>query len=251
MWDYTLGVGEYTAEELAIMAKTYDACIAELDDLFADLIGRLEAGGYLENTVVVLTSDHGEHLGEKHMLDHQFSLYEGVVRVPLVLFYPAVIPQGRRAAPVSNFDLFPTLLGLAGIPASDGTQRAIDLLDAGANTSTRERLAEYPSDFDHALEGVRMRHPDWDPSPFQRRLTAFFVGDHKLIWASDGRHELYDLAQDPEELVDLAATDPERLAALLDQLGQAVHSLDAFPYDEAREPELSREQQERLEALGY
>ncbi|MDP7571592.1 MAG: sulfatase-like hydrolase/transferase, partial [Myxococcota bacterium] len=78
-------LGDYSRAELAVTRATYDATIRQLDDLFANLLSALEERGYLEDTVVVLTADHGELLGEHHMLDHQYALHEPLLRVPLVI----------------------------------------------------------------------------------------------------------------------------------------------------------------------
>ena len=249
MWSYTFGLHEYPAEDLSAMAAAYDACILELDRLFQDLIERLSAAGHLDDTIVVLTGDHGEHLGEHHMLDHQYSVYQGVVHVPLVLYGPGVVEPGRSSAPVSNFDVFPTLLQLAGIaPPAGLDSKAVSLLDPAEN---RWRLTEYPSDFVKPIKDVSKLQPDWDPTPFRRRLTALYEDRYKLIWASDGSHELYDLEADPNEERDLAASDPERLETLLDSLGDVLGAVNLYEYDGTFEEELSEEQRQRLEALGY
>ena len=79
---------------------------------------------------MILTYDHGEHLGEQHMLDHQYSLYESLLRIPLIVHYPSKLAAGRDASPVMNFDLFPTLLQLAGIDRSQSEgSHALSLLD--------------------------------------------------------------------------------------------------------------------------
>ena len=95
MWRYVFRLREMTPEEARVSSGIYDAAIAELDELLADLIGRLEARGLLRNTIVVLTADHGEHLGEHHLLDHQFSLYDDLMRVPLVIHFPGRVEPGR------------------------------------------------------------------------------------------------------------------------------------------------------------
>jgi arylsulfatase A-like enzyme len=70
VWSYTFGLLEYSEEELEILRATYDAALAELDGLLQELVTTLEERGDLENTIVVLVSDHGEQLGDHHMLDH-------------------------------------------------------------------------------------------------------------------------------------------------------------------------------------
>ena len=77
---------------------TYDATLLELDELLRDLLEALREAGHLDDTIVILTSDHGEQLGEHHMLDHQYSVYQTVLHVPLVVRAPGRLAPGPRAA---------------------------------------------------------------------------------------------------------------------------------------------------------
>ncbi len=251
MWEYTFGLRDYDDEELALTAATYDAALRELDDLFASLLDALATAGQLENTVVVLTSDHGEHLGEHHMLDHQYSVYQPLLRVPLVISAPGRVEPGRDDRPVSSVDLFPTLLALAGVEAPEaGRSRGRSLLEPPA---PRLRLAEEPAVSQVGIQQVKRAHPDWDPSPFQRRLRALVDGRSKLLWGSDGRVELYDLAADPLEERDLAASQPGeagRLRQRLDGFYASLRHCDPAALAEVPEP-TSPEERRMLEALGY
>lgn len=249
MWCYTFGFHDYSPADLEILARLYDACLLELDGLFEELITALEAGGHLENTIVVLVSDHGEHLGEQHMLDHQYSLYEPLLRVPLVIHCPGMIKPGREARPVVNFDLFPTLLELAGLespgPPSLHTHTLLDPQD------DRVRLAEYPSDLDNPIENVKRIYRNWDPTPFRRRMTALYDGRLKYIHASDGTHELYDLEADPGEERNLLTERQEDAERLRGTIRRLLADTIPFDYSTADGPELSDEQIERLRSLGY
>ena len=246
-WEYTFGLHELSAEEIALIAGTYDAALAELDDHFAGLLASLDSAGRLDNTVVILTSDHGEHLGDHHRLGHQFSLYEGLIHVPLVIHYPERFPPGRDARPVSGLDLFPTLLELAGIGLpQDRTTHGVSLL---APDEQRVRLAEYP--VPHAsVENAARRHPEWDPSPWRRQLRAVYHGSLKQIVADDGHRELYRFTTDPAEANDLTAAEPETAERMTAQLREFVTSLEHWQPD-GPAPEISSEQFDRLKALGY
>lgn len=249
MWSYTFGFDEYSDEQLEIMARTYDATLIELDLLFARLLAALEAGGYLEDTVVVLTSDHGEHLGEHHMLDHQYSLYEPLIDVPLIIRYPKRFEPGREKRPVMNYDLFPTLLELASLepsPTSRGLARS--LLDPDPD---RERVAEYPSVFEDPQNAVRRRYPDFDPTPWARRLRSLEAGRYKLIWGEDGRHELYDLSLDPAESVNLYAREAREAQRMMRALDAVVEELGSENGSVGSASALDPEHRKRLELLGY
>lgn len=196
-WEYVFKLGEYTWFEQELIGLTYDAAICELDAMFGDLMASLKAGGHLDNTLVILTADHGELLGEHHMLDHQFSVHEPLVHVPLIIHYPAAFKPGRDDSPVMNFDLFPTLLSIANLDAPQAhSALAVDLLRPDPE---RQRIAEYLVPARHMFKSVKESFPTWDPTPFDRSLRAIRRGDQKFIWGSDGRHELYDLEVDPKE----------------------------------------------------
>jgi arylsulfatase A-like enzyme len=249
MWSYTFGLSEYSEAELELMARTYDATLTELDDLFAHLLDALEARGQLENTIIILTADHGEHLGEQHMLDHQYSLYAPVIAVPLAIRYPERIEPGRDARPVMNFDIFPTVLSLAAIePPADLVTRSRTLLDPAVD---RVRIAEYPAVFEKAQREVHEKNPSWDPAPFARRLRAFHEQGYKLIWGEDGRHELYNVVSDPLEEKNLVRERPELAKRMVESLDRYLVGLGATAEAQSVPPELPQQHREMLKGLGY
>jgi arylsulfatase A-like enzyme len=246
-WEFTFGLRDYTRSELRLTAETYDAALRELDDLFGDLLAALDDAGYLDDTIVVLTSDHGELLGEHHMLDHQYSLHEPVLRVPLVVLAPGRVAPGREAAPVTTLDLFPTLLGLLGVDDGEPTGAARDLL---APHSDRIRLAEDPASSTVGISHVLAAHPGWDPTPFRREQRALYQGPFKYLWGSDGRHALYDVLADPGENSDRSQAAPQRAAKLRAALDARVARL--APCTASAAPSgHSPEETELLRSLGY
>jgi arylsulfatase A-like enzyme len=248
MWAYTFGVHEYSVDELALTAATYDATLAELDDIFSKLLAALEKSGHLEDTVIILTSDHGEQLGEHHMLDHQYSLYDPLLRVPLIVHYPKAFSPGRESRPVSNFDLFPTLLEVLNISSSaTGSVSAISLLHPSPD---RVRMAEYPAFFQRPLASIKEEYPSFDSASWERHLRAIFEGDHKFIWGSDGRHELYDLGKDPDELVNLLPAEATVGAKIEATLANRVERMRPR-FEGGPPPQVSEEMMRRLGGLGY
>lgn len=248
-WAYTFGAAEYTEEELMLTNKTYDAALLELDDLFGRLIESLERRGALQDTIVVLTSDHGEHLGEHHMLEHQYSLYDVVLEVPLLVCYPKAFEPGRDSRPVMSFDLFPTLLRLAGLPQPARSAECMDLADVPAQ---RLRLSEYPEALRAPFQtvGRTLSGPSGDRTRWLRSLRALTDSPLKLICGSDGSRELYDTAADPGELANLADAQADRWAEQCRRLQHVLGRLTARGPREAL-ARMDREQVERLRALGY
>lgn len=144
--------------------------------------------------MVVLTSDHGDMLGEKGLW-YKMSPYERSSRVPLILRGPReLVPAGRFANPVSLLDLLPTLVELAGAepPGSGGIAGGVSLLesarreDAGASPQERDILLEYLAEGTH--------HPQ----------VTVVRGPLKLVRCPGDPDQLFDLAADPHELRNLA-----------------------------------------------
>jgi len=251
MWEFTFGLGEYSDDELMLTGATYDATLIELDDLLRDLLETLREAGHLDDTIVILTSDHGEQLGEHHMLDHQYSVYQSVLHVPLVVRAPGRLEPGRETRPVMSFDLFPTLLELTGVAAPPGLRsHAVSLLSPQTD---RVRFAEDPSTPSIGIAQVAPLHPGWDPRPFQRRLRTLVVGAHKLIWGSDGRRALYDLEADPQETRNLIRDQPGLAAQLETQLDRYFETLALceMPSHPHEKRQMTAEQRELLKGLGY
>jgi arylsulfatase A-like enzyme len=229
------------------IGAVYDATLLELDELLDRLFEQLRSRGLLDDTIVVLTSDHGEHLGERGSYLHQYSLHEGVLAVPLVIWAPRRLAAGREEVAVSNIDLFSTILELAQVrrrrPAG-----AADLLRPSAK---RPVVAEYPEAYRQLLRNLEEENPDWDSTPFLRQLRSLRLGPHKLVWSSTGPPELYDLSADPGERANLAAALPQRVAELSSLLRDWVAARGRGPDGERPERTLTDKEKERLRSLGY
>ena len=248
IWSYTVGLHDYSERDLAAMAGTYDAAIAELDASFAALLADLDAAGQLANTAVILTSDHGELLGEHHMLDHQYSLHRPLTAVPLLIHYPPAFEAGRDDRPVMTIDLYPTVLELAGLEMSDELDSPARSLQRPADS--RARIAEYSAANIDPLRSVERQNPGWKADAWNRSLRLLDDGRYEFIWASDGRHELYDLERDPGERNNLVEEEAAVVARMQADLAALVDALAAQPSEKAPH-EVSPEMRELLEGLGY
>ena len=220
---YVLGLGGLQPGDLKVLSDLYNGEIAYVDRRVGEVARMLKQDGLLDDTVVVVTSDHGEAIGDHGFLDHKMNLYEELLRVPLVLRYPRAVPAGKRIRePVMLQDLFPTLLALAGIdpggkgaPGSPGSEAVP--LPGIRGIATVPRSDSLVGEFARPiqfLELIQQRFPEARIGPWDRALVAFRIGPDKLHWASDGRHRLYDLEHDPLEKEDLAPSRPERVAEL-------------------------------------
>jgi len=247
---YTVGKQSYEAPSLEAIAQTYDAAVRDADAALGALVDTLRARGLLDDTLIVVTSDHGEHLGEHGLLGHKFSVYSPLVHVPLVLRHPATVPVGVRDEVVSTLGIMATILARAGVDLPEGTA-SHDLLqpDPYLGQAGSELVAATP----RALSRLAKVHPDFDPTPWLRTWSRLQDEGHTCLERSDGHLALYDWRRDPLEASPQAdaAQSPTCRA-----LHTWVHELRAYdpslagPEDPAV-PHLPDDMKSRLEALGY
>lgn len=190
-------------------AACYYASITEIDEQFGRLLERVEAAGQLDDTIVVMTSDHGEHLGAHGLYCKNIGAFEEAYNIPLIVAGPGVSAGGESDARVGLQDVGQTLLALTGtapLPDIDGRSFAPVLADPAATEDFQTGFAEY--------YGGRYI--------FTQRIL--WEGDWKFVHNGFDFDELYNLAADPYEMSNLAA-DPsysEQLQALTRQMWQIV-----------------------------
>ena len=208
---------EVKPRELEILTSLYDAEIAYTDSILGGLMDGLRQRGLLDDTLVVVTSDHGEHLGENHMLSHKMSVYDPLLRVPLVLWNPALLPNPQRIRqPVQNHDLFGTVLELTGVRHHSAVL-PLEAPGAGSGETLTFAQIAFPTSF---LENIAKSMPAGNTKPFERALETVRGPRYKLIVGSDDSVELYDLMDDPLESTNLASEKPdvvEKLKRYLEQ----------------------------------
>lgn len=221
------------------VSRLYDGAIREMDDTtLTTLLGRLDRLGLAANTLVVVTSDHGEAFGEHGVFLHD-DLYEGTLRVPLVLRWPGRLPAGKRITePADLLDVVPTLLDLLRIPPPpdlQGRSFAAAVLGTGPAPTAVPIVSEHAS----ATTG-------WRAESVRLGAWSFLeVGGVPL---------LFDLATDPGEHRNLAAHRPETVAALRALLEhRRVGCVRLAARYGPRGPGVapSADALERLRALGY
>lgn len=243
-------------EQRAILSDLYDGELAYLDARIGELLADLARRALLDETLVVVTSDHGENLGDHQLFQHQFCLYETLLHVPLILRYPPALPAGVRVTePVSLVDVVPTVIKMLGLEAPSLQALLPGQSWAGsplAVPADRAIVAEYEPRLDF-LPRARRSHKGPQPldeAYFTRHLKTLCREGFKFIWASDGRHELYDLGQDPEESHNLMSAFPEKAKAMEEELFQHLLTLKPIGSPEPA-PDLNTATREQLRALGY
>jgi arylsulfatase A-like enzyme len=183
----------------------YDDSIAYLDRRLGALLTELERRGVLENTVVVVTSDHGEHLGDHGLFFHGCSLYRQVVEVPLVVIGPNRVPAGRRVAdPVSLRDLPATVLDLVGLDSAGSFPgRSLTRFWEPNNLQSNPALDILLMEIDKPVLLTNQGREPVAKGP----MKAVVAGGMHYIRSGDGSEELYALGPDHREQFNMA-TEP-------------------------------------------
>jgi arylsulfatase A-like enzyme len=185
----------------------YDAEIAHVDAQIAAVLAALEEAGELADTIVVITADHGDEFQDHGNRHHGRSLYNELVRIPLIVAVPGAAPQVIDA-PVSMVDIGATVLDLVGV-ARPGGQNGRSLAPAVLGTGPapdRTVLAELIADRN-----------------ITRNLRAAYHGGWKLIWDLDANtYELYNLVEDPFDRDDRIDAEREVFAAMKARASEGV-----------------------------
>jgi arylsulfatase A-like enzyme len=197
---------KWTPEQAKAEQDAYDGAIAFLDDQFGQLLGELDERGLLDNTIIVLTSDHGEEFLEHGVMSHSNSLYLDALHVPLVIRAPGRVPAGRLNAAVSVRDLPATLMDIMGINEHPfpGASLARHWSPGSAPRQTGEMLFA-------RVSGRTFRPAHYPVS--KGDMSSVIADPHQYILRGDGREELYDIGMDPAELNELSGA-PELANAL-------------------------------------
>ena len=215
--------------------RPYDGEVAWSDELVGRLDAALERLGLRGETLLVVTSDHGEGLGEHGEAVHGFFVYESTLHVPLLLRGPGIPPGGRLSVTARSVDLLPTLLDLLGLARPSGLRLSGRSLAPALRGGPA--LPEEPA---YAESLLPLLHYGWSD------LRALRDGRWKYIQAP--RPELYDLEADPGETRDLAGEMPAREEALRNSLAaHLAHEREVKSDAAGVPPDLL----EKLGALGY
>jgi arylsulfatase A-like enzyme len=213
----------------------YDAEVRSFDNKLRSLFDLLERTGLMDNSVVVLTADHGENLGEHHYLTHGHP-YEPALHIPLLFHFPKDLGAGIRISSlVEGTDIVPTLMDLAGVAVPDGLDghSLLPLIQdpSGESGGGRQFLL--------SCGGFNNEN---------KRTYSLFDGRYRLIkdirWSE--KPLLYDISVDPSEENDISDANPDNVE-LFSALIQAMSS-GALPPSEV---EYDTQTEEMLRSLGY
>ena len=227
-----------TPEILQSLTDQYDTAVRYSLDSVGELLNLLKARNLYDDSLIIVTSDHGEELFDHGGFSHAYSLYEEVVRVPLWIKLPGQTRASQIDHPVSLLDIYPTVLDLFDLEASQDLHGTSLLPLLGKDTSSAPGSSR----------------PILFETRWQNRAVAAGIrlGPYKLIDIRtdyEGRQDtqlLFNLENDPEELENLAAHQPEILESMVLELIRRIR-----PQASSEVPARVEFDPQALEALGY
>ena len=184
--------------EIQRMRAIYDSATSYADAQVGALLDELERLGIADETMIVITADHGEELFEEHRCGHGATLRDSLARVPLLVHYPPRIAARRVDEGVEGVDILPTILDAVGVAPPDGVQgRSLRGLAAGEGAGWAQPA--FASQYEYAF--------------------AVRLGRWKARVGKSGQPLVHDMIEDPDERIDLAAKRPLERRYLTDHLG--------------------------------
>jgi arylsulfatase A-like enzyme len=214
--------------------RLYDAEIEYTDREIGNLLATLKDKGMLDNTIVILTSDHGEEFYEHKQFGHGQSTFSELSHIPLFIAGPG-ISSGVSSVPVELVDLYPTIATWAGAPVPQSIHgRDLSALLAGGDDRQRNSL----------VQNIKVGE-----------LHSLIVGRHKLVHVlSSSKQEswmLFDLDVDPGELNDISGDNPELMDKLREILASRRSESERYRVDETTEVVFDAATTQDLQGLGY
>jgi len=219
------GITAISADEMALYKALYDAEILYQDGLLGQLFDGLQSLGLKENTLIIITSDHGEEFGEiEGRVGHQLSLSDSLLHVPLVIRYPALLPAGRRISSLaSSLDIFPTILDILEKQRGYAAKKSLDAYALEGVSQLEAMQEDGPAVRDFVM--AHYSNPTtylasfrgWDntlPYNFSlarhlRSMDVIRTLNDKLYLYGDGERAFLNLLQDPTEQDSTLAKVPE------------------------------------------
>jgi arylsulfatase A-like enzyme len=248
-------MGALDGQQKATLDGMYDAEVAAQDIQVGAFFEKLKQAGRLDNTLVIVCADHGEHLGEKKLIGHSLSIYNELIQVPLIIRDP----QNRfqrgtvRDDVVSTRCLFHTVLAATGLATPEEATMSLEQVQLPVDPE--EYVFAEAVTPKNVLKLIQRRQPELiERHACDQARRAVWLGRHKLIETGQASLELYDVLEDPQEQLDLSEIFPETVESLQESLKaftddanqhrEVLYQAQATGFDD---PEVRR----RLKDLGY
>lgn len=249
---------EVTQEMISALRASYTARLAMIDSDIGKVLEKLKEHRILDNAILVITSDHGDVLGDhaRPSFHHQFSIYNSLLKIPLIFSCKGINGPKRINIPlIQNTDILPTILELCGmkLPDASGNFPGVSLggyiFDKSRVLPRRYAVSMYESPLRFILRNKKKVN-----ASYLRNLSAIQDAEYKLIFSDKGQTELYHISADALEKENIASGFPHKVQELKDAFFEIVDryarpqgSAGNFCYNQADEEKMLQ----RLKALGY
>jgi len=231
---------EIPKEKLQVLTDQYDTAIRHLDAALQNLTAWMKDAGIYDNTLIIITSDHGEFLGEHDMLGHVYELYQDVLHVPLIVKFPSQAEGKIIAEPASSVDIPGMVLDTVSVELAEKHKGQF-----------KYRVGEHPVIAEcYYGDSEAIYDAPW-AERFMITQSAYWQWPWKLIVDSNEVKQLYDLEKDPGETDNLNEKEASRSAAMAQKLNDWLQTLPRHTPKLEGLPDLNDTEREALENLGY
>jgi arylsulfatase A-like enzyme len=241
-------------DDFSILRSLYDGEIAYLDTKVKEICDYLAGLDMLDRALLIITSDHGENIGEHDFMGHQFCLYDTLLRVPLVIRHPEFFTKGRvEYKPIQLSDVFFTILDVLNLRIEGRDIRKYSFLNP---SYARQIIAEHESP-KITLSCLARRFPRLRMKSLGQKLRCIYAGGMKYIWKSQGQDELYDIRKDPQENNDLIQKNAGLALECSTMLNEQWASMEGDiqnktgNFEKFGKERVNSEVEEKLRELGY
>ena len=240
--------------EQQTLRALYAAEIQYQDRRLGEMLDTLRQHVDFDNTLLIVTADHGENLGEAGRWEHLYSINDLLIHVPLIVRYPSQFPAGTRIEGLCELtDILPTVLQETGIRHSAWDRHGKSIRPGGF-VPKKEAIAQVWPYYLYLNKVEPLRGFQRGVSDYVTRRKVLRTESMKYIWSSDGHHELYDLSADPYETMNLVSAMPALAQDLRSRLESRWESLPTYA-PKQYDPQTVRPMDERvlnqLRSLGY
>lgn len=238
------------SREIAYLVALYDGEIEYTDSKIGEIVSFLKDRGLYDDTMIIVTADHGEHFGEHGLWSHVASLYKEVLHIPLIIKFP----KGCKCAgEVSEYtqlvDIFPTVMDAAGISGKDEIKTSgVSLVHNGRNRYHEYVFAEWEGRVPSFIQDkARESSKEVDIERFRIQMSMVQDRLHKYVWKSDGTEELFEISGGKDMSLDVSTGKNFRDSLRI----QLLERKKDFKERDAEERTMDEDVEKNLKALGY
>lgn len=241
---------DMTEEDFILLRMLYNAQIAYLDYKVSELLAFFKQQDIYNNSLILLTSDHGDMIGEHNLMHHSYCIYDELIKIPIILKLPDTINRGRIIdSQASLINVPPTIMSLLGIKNEIFlNQMQEESLPIGNGDVDYKYVF---SECERPKNEFKNTYPDFDFSVYDKQFLTVRSKQYKYIWSSDKQHELYNIQNDPNEQSNLISKEAGVAKDLEKELFIWYDSFEKVDMEKEKNMNLDEDIKEKLKALGY